>query len=36
MSEAEHVYTPPQAAAAGATPDEVKHFLDGSDLPAKT
>ena len=30
MSEAEHVYTPPQAAAAGATPDEVKHFLDGS------
>jgi hypothetical protein len=36
MSEAEHVYTSPQAAAAGATPDEVKHFLDGSDLPAKT
>src|SRR5271154_6664408 len=35
MSEAEHVYTPPQA-AAGAAPDEVKHFLDGSDLPAKT
>lgn len=36
MSEAEHVYTSPQAAAAGAMPDEVKHFLDGSDLPAKT
>jgi hypothetical protein len=36
VSEAEHVYTSPQAAAAGAMPDEVKHFLDGSDLPAKT
>ena len=36
MIEAEHVYTPPQAAAAESTPDEVKRFLDGSDLLAKT
>jgi hypothetical protein len=36
MSGAEHVYKPPQTAAAGSTPDEVKRFLDGSDLLAKT
>jgi hypothetical protein len=36
MSEAVHVYTPPQTAAAGSTPDEVRRFLDGSDLLTKT
>lgn len=36
MIEAEHAYTPPQTAAAESTPDEVKRFLDGSDLLTKT
>src|SRR5580693_1655877 len=36
MSEAEHVYMPPQTDALGSPPEEVKRFLDGSDLPAKT
>ena len=36
MSEAEHVYAPPHAAAAKAAPPEVAHYLDGTDLLAKT
>jgi hypothetical protein len=36
MSEAEHAYTPPHVAAAKTIPAEVAHYLDGTDLLAKT
>jgi hypothetical protein len=36
MNEAEHIYTPLQAAAASAMPGEVARYLDGTDLLAKT
>ena len=35
MSQAEHMYTPPQDAGAGV-PAEVAQYLDGTDLLAKT
>ncbi len=36
MKEAEHAYTAPQHAAAGALPAQVARYLDGTDLLAKT
>ena len=36
MSEAEHIYTPPQAAAAKAVPVGLAHYLNGGDLLSKT
>jgi hypothetical protein len=36
MIEPAHVYVPPQPAATKVVPPEVAHYLDGTDLQAKT
>jgi hypothetical protein len=36
MSDAEHVYDPPQVMTAKAVPPKVARYLDGTDLLAKT
>ena len=36
MSDAEHVYDSPQVMTAKKVPPKVAHYLDGTDLLAKT